>query len=141
MDLDCRQIIVKDVGSGKGRADDKASELVFFACAKQLYVNALVKGFHCLSKDAVVHELVEVLFEVTGCPFSKLCVHPDVGLHPGSLPEAEGPVNLREMHSQCEVELQDTIVEHISLFAFQPQLAPPQRRGGFADTPTSTRLE
>ena len=99
MDLDCRQIIVEDAGSGKGRASDKASELVFFACSNQLYVNAFAKVFHRLSKDAVVHELVEVLFEVAGCPFSELCVHQDVGLHPRVLPEEEGPVNLRETHA------------------------------------------
>ena len=97
---DCRQIIVEDVGSGKDRAGDKASELVFFACSNQLYVNAFAKVFHRLSKDPVVHELVEVLFEVAGCSFLELCVHPDVGLHPRALPEAEGPVNLSETHSQ-----------------------------------------
>ena len=90
---------MEDAGSGKGRAGDKASsELVFFANSNQLYVNAFAV-FHRLSKDAVVHELVEVLFEVAGCPFSELCVHPDVGLQPRALPEAEGPVNLRETHA------------------------------------------
>ena len=63
--------------------------------------------------------LKEVLFEVTCCPFSGLCVHPDVGLHPGALPEAEGPVNPRETHAKLELELQDTIVEHISLLAVE----------------------
>ena len=41
------------------------------------------------------------------------CVHPDVGLHPGALPEAEGPVDLCETHAQREVELQFAIVEYI----------------------------
>ena len=108
-----RKIIIKDVRSGKGRAGDKASEL-FFACANQLYVYALAKVFHRLSKDAVVHELVDVFLEVAGSPISELCVHPDVGLYPGALSEAEGPVNLCETHAQREVELQDTVVKHVT---------------------------
>ena len=100
VDLNCRLIIIEDVGSGKNRAGDKVSKLVFFACANQLYVNALVKVCHCLSKGAVIHELVQVLFEVTGCPFLELCVHPDIGIYPGALLEAGGPVNLRETHAQ-----------------------------------------
>ena len=114
MHLDRCQVVVEDVRSGKGRAGDKASELVFFPCANQLYVYALAKVFHRLSKDAVVHELVEVLLEVAGSPFSELCVHPDVELHPGALPEAEGPVNLLETHAQRKVELQDTVVKHVT---------------------------
>ena len=115
MHLDRRKIIIKDLRSGKGRAGDKASELVCFACANELYVYTLAKVFHRLSKGAVVHELfVEVLLEVADSPFSELCVHQDVGLHPGALPEAEGPVNLRETHSQREVELQNTVVKHVT---------------------------
>ena len=66
------------------------------------------------SKDTVVHELVGVL-EVAGSPFLELCVHPDIGLQPGALPEAEGAVDLRETHAQREVELQDTVVKHVTV--------------------------
>ena len=74
----------------------------------------LAKVFHRLSKDTVVHDLVEVLLKVAGSPFSELCVHSDVGFHPGALPEAEDPVNLRETHNQREVELQDTVIKHVT---------------------------
>ena len=114
MPLDRRKIIIKDVRSGKGRAGDKASALVFFACANQLYVYALAKVFPSFFQSAVVHELVEVLLKVAVSLFSELCVHPDEGLHPGALPEAEDPVNLRETHDQREIELQDTEVKHVT---------------------------
>ena len=67
-----------------------------------------------LSKDAAVHELIEVFFKVADSLFSELCVYPDVGLHPGALPEAEGPVNLRETQAQRKVELLDTVVQHVT---------------------------
>ena len=52
------------------------------------------EGFPSSVQKRCCSWLVAVLFEVAGCPFSELCVHPDVGLHPRALPEAEGPVNL-----------------------------------------------
>ena len=108
--LDPCQIIVEDVRSGKGWA-----EFVLLMRAHQFDINPLPQVLHGLPEDRVVHELVEVLLEVAGSPFSELCVHPDVGLHPGALPEAEGPVDLRELHAQREVELQVAIVEYIAV--------------------------
>ena len=40
----------------------------------QLNVYMLAQVFHRLSKDRIVHELVEILFNVTGGLFAKLCV-------------------------------------------------------------------
>ena len=48
------------------------------------------------SRYTVLHELVEVLLEVTACFFPELGVHPHVGLHPRALLDSEGSVNLRE---------------------------------------------
>ena len=51
-------------------------------------VNALAQAFHGFSKYTVVHELVEVLLEVTGRLFPELDVHLEVGLHPSALLES-----------------------------------------------------
>ena len=67
MDLDRCQIIVEDVRSG--RAGDEATELVLIR-ADQFDINPLPQVFRGLSEDRVVHELIEVLLEVAGCPFS-----------------------------------------------------------------------
>ena len=93
------QIIVEDVRSGKGLAGDEAPEFVLLMQAHQFDINPFPQVLHGLPEDRVVYELVELLLEVAGTPFSELCVHPDVGFHPGALPEAEGPVDLRETHA------------------------------------------
>ena len=94
MHLDGSQIVIQDVFPGY-----KASKFVFHTRANQLKFNALAQVFHGFSKYTVVHELVEVLLEVTGCLFPELGVHPDVGLHPRALLESEGSVNPREAHT------------------------------------------
>ena len=62
--LNSRKVIIKDVGPCKGWAGNKASELVFLVFAHEFYVNALVEVFHRLPKYRVVHQLIEVFFEV-----------------------------------------------------------------------------
>ena len=74
----------------------------------------LAKVLYSLSEHEVGQEIVEVPLEVAGSLFPELCVHPDVGLHPGALTEAEGPVSLRETHAQRQVKLQDAVVEHVT---------------------------
>ena len=86
---------------------------------------------------------VEVLLKAAGGLLLELCVHLDRGLHPEALPEADGPVNLRQTHAQRELELQETRDGPCcggQVPAFQPHLAPLQRRGGYADALTSTLL-
>ena len=51
--------------------------------------------------------------------FPETCVHPDVGLHPGALAEAEGPVNLRETHVQRQVKLQVAVVGHVAFLVVE----------------------
>ena len=92
VDLDRCQIIFEDVRSGKGWAGNEAPEFVLLMRVHQFDINLL-------PQNGVVRELVEVLLEVTGGLLPELCVHPDVGLHPGALPEAKGPVDLRETHA------------------------------------------
>ena len=99
VDLDRCQIIVEDVRSGKDWAGDEAPEFVLLMRAHQFDINPFPQVLHGLPEDRVVHELVVVLLEVVSTPLSELCVHPDVGLHPGALPEAKGLVDLRETYA------------------------------------------
>ena len=78
--LNSRKVIIKDVGPCKGWASNKAPGLVFLVFADEV--------FHRLPKYRVVYQLIEVFFEVRASLLSNLGVHPDVGLHPGSLLKA-----------------------------------------------------
>ena len=98
VDLDRCQIIIEEVHSGKGWAGDEAPEFVLLMRAHQFDISPLPQVLYDLPEERVVRELVEVLFKVAGGLLPELCVHPDVGLHPGALPEAKGPVDLRETH-------------------------------------------
>ena len=106
-------------------------------------LNPLPQDLHGLPIDRVLQQLVEVLFKAAGGPLLEHCIHLDEGLHPGALPKAKGPVNIRETHAKREVELQDTVAHNRPckggwVPAFQPQLAPSQRQGGCAGTLSST---
>ena len=94
MDLDSCQIVVEDIGPSKGRAGDEAPEFVLLMRTHQLHINQLPQVFHGLSVDRVVHELVEILLKVAGGILSKLCIHPDVWLHPRALVKQEGAMDL-----------------------------------------------
>ena len=99
MHLDGSQIVIEDFCPCDGWAGYQASKFVFHTRANQLNVNALAQLLHGFSKYTVVHELIEVLLEVTGCLFPELGVHPNVGLLPRALLESEGSVNLRKPHT------------------------------------------
>ena len=86
--LNSRKVIIKDVSLCKGRACNKAPELVFLVFAHEFDVNALAEVFHRLRKYRVVHQLIEVFLEVRASLHSKHGVHPDVGLHPWALLKA-----------------------------------------------------
>ena len=73
----------------------------------------LAQGFHCLAKDRIVHEFVEILFKVPAGLLVKLCVHPNVGLHPGDLVELQSSVDFLKPHTQGEIELKVAVVQHI----------------------------
>ena len=62
--LNPRKVIIKDVGPCKGRAGNKTPELVFLVFAHEFDVNALAKFFYRLPKYRLVHQLIEVFFEV-----------------------------------------------------------------------------
>ena len=105
--LHSREVIIEDIGSGKGWAGYQAAQLVFLiSMPDELHVDPLEKVPHSLPEYCVGQELLEVPLEVAGSLFPELCVHPDVGLHLGALTEAEGPVNVRERHAQQQVKLQ-----------------------------------
>ena len=86
--LNSCKVIIKYVGPCKGWADNKAPELVFLLFVHEFDVNALAEVFHRLPKYRVVHQLIEVFFEVLASLLSKLGVHSDVELHPGPLLKA-----------------------------------------------------
>ena len=117
--LDGRQILIEDVCPCEGWAGYQAAKFVFLTRANQLNVNALALVFHGFSKYTVLHELGEVLLEVTDCLFPELGVQPDVGLHPRALLESEGSVNLREAHTYREVQLQFAVVVHIAFLVVE----------------------
>ena len=75
----------------------------------------LAEVLHGLTEHAVVHELVEVLLKVAGGLLPEFSVHVDVGLHPWALVKAECSLNLLQLHTQGEIELQLEVVQHILL--------------------------
>ena len=93
MDLDSCQIVVENIGPSKCWAGDEASEFVLLIRMHQLHINPLPQVFHGLPEDRVVHELVEVLLKVAGGILSKLCIHPNVWLHPRALVKPEGAID------------------------------------------------
>ena len=88
MHLNSREVIIKDVGPCKGWAGNKAPELVFLVFAHEFDVSVLAEVFHRLPKYRVVHQLIEVVFEVRASLLSKLAVQPDVELLPWALLKA-----------------------------------------------------
>ena len=103
MDLDSCQVVIDVTGPSKCWAGDEAPEFVLLMRAHQFDINPLPQVLHGLPEDRVVHELVELLLEVAGGLLPELCVHTDIGLHPGALPEAKGPVYLCETQAQRHV--------------------------------------
>ena len=103
LDLDRCQIVVEDIGPSKCWAGDEAPEFVLLIRTHQLHINLLPQVFHGLPEDRVVHELVEVLLKVAGGILSKLCIHPDVWLHPRAVVKPEGAMDFGQMHAQRRV--------------------------------------
>ena len=68
------------------------SKLILLMCPDKFDINQLPHNLHHLARDAASHELVEVLFKVTGSLFPGLSVNPDVRVHPGVLLSPESTV-------------------------------------------------
>src|ERR1044071_1477918 len=76
----------------------------------------LSKVFHSLTKDTIIHELKEVLFEIIPCFGSKGCIHLYVGLHPGRLIELNSLINMFQYHSLANIVLEISVVDNIFIF-------------------------
>ena len=113
MDLHGGEVVVEDVRSGEGRASQEPAEFVLLVCAHQFDVDSLSQVLHGLTENRVVGEFVEILFEGAGGLLSQLGVHPNVGLHPGALLEAQGAVYLFQLHPEPQVKLEVAVVEHV----------------------------
>ena len=113
MDLYGGEVVVEDVRSGEGRAGQKAAEFVLLVRAHQFDVDSLSQVLHGLTEDGVVHQFVEILLEGAGGLLPQLGVHPNVGLHPGALLEAQGAVYLFQLHPESQVKLEVAVVEHV----------------------------
>ena len=107
------EVVVEDVCSGERRAGQEPAEFVLLVCARQFYVDSLSQVLQGLTEDRVVHQFVEILVEGAGCLLSQLNVHPNVGLHPGALLEAQGAVYLFQLHPEPQVKLEVAVVEHV----------------------------
>ena len=114
MDPNRCQIVVNDVGSGNDWIGDKTPKLVLLVFAHEFDVKALAEVFHRLLEYRVIHQLVQILLEPDGCLSLQLGVHPDVGLHPGSLLESEGTMDLFQTHNHRQEELVIAVVEHLA---------------------------
>ena len=114
MDLDSCQVVIEDIGPSKCWAGDEAPEFVLTR-SHHLHINPLPQVLHGLPEDGLVHQLVEVLLKAAGGLLPELSIHPDVWLHPRSLVESEGTMDLSKTHAQRHVQLQIAIVEDIAV--------------------------
>ena len=98
--MKCCKVIIEYVCPSKCWAGYKVPDLVLLTRSHQLDIKSFSEIFHCLPEDRIVHELVEVFLKAACGLFPELCVHLDVGLHPGALSKSEGPVDFLETHTK-----------------------------------------
>ena len=144
VDLDSRQVVIEDIGLSKSRAGDEAPEFVLLVSSHQLHVNPLPQVLHGLPQDQVVHQLVKVLLEVAGCLLPELSIFSAPFKGFDRTGGRDGPQSGAGPET-CTAADSDSGARSGSCCggwgpASQPLLAPPQRRGGCADTPSSTPL-